>query len=128
METSKKLKTVKTYLFYGWLGVVFLLSICCFNLPALLKISDKVFHFTLFFVFAFVSYLYFYDFMKSKKLVSVAVVLFSCAYGVLLEFMQYFIARTNFSKDDIIFNCVGALVLGIIVIPKRSITIYGRKV
>ncbi len=128
MEASKKLKTVKTYLFYGWLGIVFLLSICCLNLPALLKISDKVFHFILFFIVAFVSYLYLYDFMKSKKLVSIAAVLFSCAYGALLEFMQYFTATGNFSKDDMIFNCVGALVLGIIVIPKRSITIYGRKV
>ncbi len=123
-----KTKRMRTYLFYGWIIFVSVFSVYSFGLDKQLNLPAKAVHFSAYFVMTFMSYIYFYDFVRQKKLLSIAAVSFSCAYGALMEFLQYFVARGNFSKDDIIFNCVGALVLGIIVIPKRSIKIYGRKV
>ncbi len=127
MKKSKK-ATIKIYLFYGWLAIVVVLSTYNLHTVKVSNISDKTIHFVVYFLTALTSYIYFSDFIKNKKLLSIAAVLFSCAYGTIMEFMQYFVPSKSFSTDEIIANCVGALVLGIIVMPKKSLTINGRKI
>ncbi len=127
-KTKDKIKKIISYIFYIWLPVTILLCAYTQKLTETFGISIKAVHFIACFITAFVSYMYFYGFIKNRKLLSVAAVAFSCIYGVIVEFGLYLASYGTFSKDNIIFNCIGALVLGIIVIPKKPMTINGRRI
>jgi VanZ family protein len=127
---TKKLNTTKllTYIFYTWLTIVAFLSLYNFGSIDAPKESDKVVHFMMYFISSIVSYFYFSKFIKNKKLVTLASVAFACFYGILMECMQYFLPYRSFSIDDIAANCLGAVILGIIVIPKKRLTINGQSI
>ena len=121
-------KSAMKYIFYGWLAAIAFLSLYNFGQIDAPKDTDKLVHFAMYFITAMLSYVYFLKSINSKKLVSVVSVIFSCFYGILMECIQYFLPYRSFSKEDIIASCLGALIFGIIVIPKNRFTINGQKI
>ncbi len=116
------------YLFYGWILSVAFLSLYNFGQIDAPQNSDKLVHFAMYFIMTALGYPYFLKFISSKKLISVISVLFACSFGVLMEFIQYFLPYRSFSTEDITANCLGALICGIIIIPKNRLTINGQKI
>ena len=124
----EKIKNFRGLIFTIWSVFVLLLSVLRFNFIDAQNIESQSIHFILYFITAIFGYVYFSKFIKNKKLLSTASVIFTCLLGVLTEGVQYILSYGTFSTNDITANCLGAIMFGIIVIPKRKLTIYGQKV
>lgn len=124
----KNAEKIIAYIFYVWMITVTFLSVYKFGNMNAPENSDKVVHSIIYFISSIFGYLYFARFIKHKKLLTLISVFFACFYGILMECIQYFLPYRSFSKEDIIANCLGALIFGIIVIPNNRLTINGQKI
>ncbi len=125
---KEKLNIAATYMMYGWLITVLFLSTYKFSYQNAPENSDKLVHFIIYFFTSFISYLYFLKYIKNKKLLTIFSVLFAILYGIIMECIQYFLPYRSFSTGDIIANSLGAIIFGILAIPKNKLTINGQKI
>ncbi|MES1226411.1 MAG: VanZ family protein [Bacteroidota bacterium] len=82
-----------------------------FHIPNL----DKIIHIILFGCFVWLWAMYYRYNETEKKSTLIKLVILSCAYGIAMEFIQkYFIPNRSFEIRDIMADCSGAIITGII--------------
>ncbi len=128
LELLDLIAKIPPHLFYGWCTLLFIAS--CAGIPVkwLNQNVLEYVHFAIYFMTTFFIYTYLTRFTRSKKLLAVISVVIGAAIGAILGYMQTLLYPDIFLKDYIISSCLGAIIFGIVVIPKKPLTIYGRRV
>ncbi len=114
--------------FYGWMGVLLGVSLSGIVARWSSPPAGKAAYFVLYFLTSFFVYSYIARFTKRRKLLAIATVAISSAIGAAFGYAQLALYPRIFMVEYINFSCLGAIIFGIVVIPKKPLKIYGRKV
>ncbi len=91
-------------------------------------IRSRYTSFVLYFLTGFFSYAYLARFLKHRKLLGVLSVLASSSVALLLFFACWGLQGTPADSKLLESACLGAIVFGIVVLPKKPLTFRGRKI